>query len=30
MAEQGYEITSSADIHSAPPDVLQACFGASH
>ena len=30
MAEQGYEITSSADIHSAPPSVLQTCFGAGH
>jgi hypothetical protein len=30
MAEQGYEITSSADIHSAPPEVLQGCFGSSH
>jgi hypothetical protein len=30
MAEAGYEIKSSADIHSAPPQVLQACFGASH
>ena len=30
MSEQGYEITSSADIHSAPPPVLQTCFGASH
>jgi hypothetical protein len=30
MAEQGYEIKSSADIHSAPPPVLQACFGSSH
>jgi hypothetical protein len=30
MAQEGYEIQSSADIHSAPPEVLQACFGASH
>ena len=30
MAEQGYEIKSSADIHSAPPEVLQGCFGAAH
>jgi hypothetical protein len=30
MAEQGYEVESSADIHSAPPDVLQACFGSAH
>ena len=27
MAEQGYEIESSADVHSAPPQVLQQCFG---
>jgi hypothetical protein len=27
MAEQGYEISSQTDIHSAPPDVLQMCFG---
>jgi hypothetical protein len=27
MAEQGYEIESSADIHSAPPEALQQCFG---
>ena len=25
MAEQGYEVQSSADIHSAPPQVLQMC-----
>jgi hypothetical protein len=30
MRQQGYEISSSADIHSAPPEVLQACFGAAH
>jgi hypothetical protein len=30
MSSQGYEIQSPGDIHSAPPDVLQACFGASH
>jgi hypothetical protein len=30
MADQGYEVESSADIHSAPPEVLQACFGSSH
>jgi len=30
MADQGHEIESSADIHSAPPEVLQTCFGASH
>jgi hypothetical protein len=27
MADQGYEIESSADVHSAPPQVLQQCFG---
>ena len=27
MAERGYELKSSADIHSAPAAVLQACFG---
>jgi hypothetical protein len=30
MAQQGYVIRSEADIHSAPPGVLQACFGAAH
>jgi hypothetical protein len=30
MAEQGFDVTSSADIHSAPPQVLQACFGTLH
>lgn len=30
MAKQGYEIKSSADIHSAPPQVLQKCFGSLH
>jgi hypothetical protein len=30
MRQQGYEITSPADIHTAPPEVLQTCFGASH
>jgi hypothetical protein len=30
MAEQGFEIQSSGDIHSAPPQVVQACFGALH
>jgi hypothetical protein len=27
MAARGYEISSQADIHAAPPQVLQACFG---
>jgi hypothetical protein len=30
MAERGYEIESSADIHSAPAKVVQACFEAAH
>jgi hypothetical protein len=30
MADQGYAVESSADIHSAPQNVLQACFGAAH
>jgi hypothetical protein len=30
MAERGFDVTSSADIHSAPPDVLQTCFSALH
>jgi hypothetical protein len=30
MAEQGFEIESQADVHSAPPQVLQACFGSFH
>jgi hypothetical protein len=30
MADRGFEIESPADIHSAPPQVLQACFGALH
>ncbi len=30
MAERGFEIESQAEIHSAPPEVLQACFGSSH
>lgn len=29
MADQGFDISSS-DIHSAPPQVLQACFGSLH
>jgi hypothetical protein len=28
MAREGYEVKSPDDIHSAPPAVLQACFGA--
>lgn len=30
MAEEGFEVQSPADIHSAPPQVLQACFGSIH
>ena len=30
MAKQGYDVKSSADIHSAPPQVLQRCFGSLH
>jgi hypothetical protein len=30
MADRGFDVKSSADIHSAPPDVLQTCFGALH
>ena len=30
MADQGFDVTSSDDIHSAPPDVLQLCFGSLH
>jgi hypothetical protein len=30
MADQGYPVRGSADIHSAPPQVLQLCFGALH
>ena len=30
MADRGYEIKSSADIHSAPPKIVQACFEAVH
>jgi len=30
MADQGFDISSSQDIHSAPPEVLQECFGSLH
>jgi hypothetical protein len=30
MAEQGYDVESQGDIHSAPQVVLQQCFGAIH
>lgn len=30
MADEGFEIKSPDEIHSAPPEVLQKCFGALH
>ena len=30
MADRGFTVTSIDDIHSAPPDVLQTCFGTLH
>ena len=30
MADQGFDVTSSADIHSAPQEVLQICFATLH
>jgi hypothetical protein len=30
MAEQGFEVSSPDDIHSAPPQILQTCFGSLH
>jgi hypothetical protein len=30
MAEQGFKVESPADIHSAPPQVLQTCFASLH
>jgi hypothetical protein len=30
FADQGFDIESPADIHSAPPQVVQECFGALH
>jgi hypothetical protein len=30
LAEQGYELSPSDDIHSAPPEILQACFESLH
>jgi hypothetical protein len=29
-AEKGFDIESPADIHSAPPEVVQECFGTLH
>jgi hypothetical protein len=30
MADQGFEVSSPDDIHSAPTEILQACFGSLH
>jgi hypothetical protein len=30
FADKGYEIASPTEIHSAPPQVVQECFGALH
>jgi hypothetical protein len=30
MADQGYAIESADDVHAAPQEVLQLCFGALH
>lgn len=30
LADRGYELESPADLHSAPPQVLSACFDALH
>jgi hypothetical protein len=30
MAERGFDIATSAEIHSAPPDVLRVCFQSLH
>jgi hypothetical protein len=30
VADRGYEIQSPNEIHSIPPEVLQACFGSLH
>ena len=30
LADQGFPIESEAEIHSVPPQALQACFGALH
>ena len=30
MEDQGFAVTSSDEIHAAPPDVLQRCFGTLH
>jgi hypothetical protein len=30
MADNGYDVEQGADIHSAPMELLQECFGALH
>jgi hypothetical protein len=30
MADNGYDVEQGADIHSAPQELLQECFGALH
>jgi hypothetical protein len=30
FADKGYDVQSPAEIHSAPPQVVQECFGALH
>jgi hypothetical protein len=30
MADRGFDVSSPDDIHEAPPQVLQACFGSLH
>jgi hypothetical protein len=30
MADQGFDVSSADDVHSAPPEVLQVCFGSLH
>lgn len=30
FADQGFDVSSPAEIHSAPPQVVQECFGALH
>jgi hypothetical protein len=30
MADNGYDVEKDADIHSAPMELLQECFGALH
>ena len=30
FADKGYELSSPTEIHSAPPQVVQECFGALH